>query len=128
MLWKDNREEVSEGLYALSCRPDLRVRLWASCSVNGVRYNTTDRERHRQTQNSGVLVDGTHNGVPTEFYGQLKEIVELSYNSDLEFIRTLYFFGVSGSVKMAKLEPLEMMVISDQSILRGFGTSQIHSY
>ena len=121
MLWKDNREEVSEGLYALS----FRVRLWASCSVSGVRYNTTDRERHRQTQNSGVLVDGTHNGVPTEFYGQLKEIVELSYNSDLEFIRTVVLFRCEW---LAKLEPLEMMVISDQSILRGFGTSQIHSY
>jgi len=86
MLWKDNREEVSEGLYAISCRPDLRVKLWASSSVNGVPYNTIDRERQRQTQNSGVLVDGTHNRVLTEFYGQLKEIVELSYNSNLEFI------------------------------------------
>ena len=56
------------------------------CSVNGVRCNTIDRERQRQTQNSGVLVDGTHNGVLTELYGQLKEIVELSYNSNLEFI------------------------------------------
>ena len=69
MLWKDNREEVSEGLYAISCRTDLRVKLWASCSVNGVRYNTFDRERQRHTQNSGVLVDRTHNGVSTEFYG-----------------------------------------------------------
>ena len=92
MLWKDNREEVSEGLYAISCRPDLRVKLWASSSVNGVPYNTIDHERQRQTQNSGVLVDGTHNRVSTEFYGQLKEIVELSYNSNLEFIRTVVLF------------------------------------
>ena len=69
MLWKDNREEVSEGLYAISYCPDLRVKIWASCSVNGVRYNTIDGERQRQTQNRGVLVDGTHNGVSTEFYG-----------------------------------------------------------
>ena len=86
MLWKDNHEEVSEGLYAISCRPNLRVKLWVSCSVNGVRYNTINHERQRHTQNSGVLVDGTHNGVSTEFYGQLKEIVELSYNSNLEII------------------------------------------
>jgi len=92
MLWKDNREEVSEGLYAISCRPDLRVRLWSSCSVNGVRYNTIDRERQRQTQNSGVLAEGTHNGVSTEFYGQLKEIVQLSYNSNLQMIRTVVLF------------------------------------
>lgn len=90
--WKDNREEVSEGLYALSCRPDLRVMLWASCIVNGVRYNTVDRERHRQTQNSGVLVDGSHSGVFTEFYGQLTEIIELNYNSNLEFQRKVVLF------------------------------------
>ena len=68
------------------------MNLWASCSVNGVRYNTVDRERQRQTQNNGVLVDGTHNGLATEFYGQLREIVELSYNSSLECIRTVILF------------------------------------
>ena len=92
MLWKDNREEVNEGLYAISCPPDLRVKLWSSCSVNGVRYNTVDRERERQTQNSGVLVDGTHNNLQTEFYGQVKEIVQLTYNSNLESIRTVVLF------------------------------------
>ena len=89
---KDNREVVSEGLYAISYCPDLRVKIWASCSVNGVRYNTIDGERQRQTQNRGVLVDGSHNGVSIEFYGHLKEIVELSYNSNLEFIRTVVLF------------------------------------
>ena len=68
------------------------MNLWASCSVNGVRYNTVDRERQRQTQNNGVLVDGTHNGLATKFYGQLREIVELSYNSSLECIRTVILF------------------------------------
>lgn len=91
-MWKDNREEVREGLYALSCRPDLRVKKWASCNVNGFRYNTVDRERHRQTPNSGVLVDGSHNGVFTEFYGQLIEIIELNYNSNLEFQRKVVLF------------------------------------
>ena len=37
-------------------------------------------------------MDGTHNGVSIEFYGQLKEIVELSYNFNLEFIRTVVLF------------------------------------
>ena len=92
------------------------MNLWASCSVNGVRYNTVDRERQRQTQNNGVLVDGTHNGLATEFYGQLREIVELSYNSSLECIRTVVLFGVTGSIKMAKLEPLEMMAFLDPSM------------
>ena len=60
--------------------------------MNGVRYNTVDRERNRQTQNSGVLVDGTHNGVSIEYYGQLREIIELDYNSNLEFTRKVVLF------------------------------------
>jgi hypothetical protein len=38
----DHPEEVTEGLFALSCGPDLRVRFSASCIVNGVWYNTVD--------------------------------------------------------------------------------------
>jgi len=78
------------------------VNLWASCSVNGVRYNTVDRERQRQTQNNGVLVDGTHNGLATEFYGQLREIVELSYNSSL----VTEFYGQLREIAMFDLGDL----------------------
>ena len=114
MLWKDNREEVSEGLYAISCRTDLRVKLWASCSVNGVRYC----ERQRQTQNSGVLVDGTHNGVSIEFYGHLKEIVELSYNSNLEFIRTVVLFWHQYREVLEQVRPIYISNSIKKGLLR----------
>jgi hypothetical protein len=42
----DHPEEVIEGLFALSCGPDLRVRFSASCMVNGVWYNTMDHEKY----------------------------------------------------------------------------------
>jgi hypothetical protein len=72
-----NGKDVSGDLYALSCQPDLRVRIFSACIVGGVRFHTIERERNRRTQNSGVMVDGTHNGEDIEFYGCLKEIIQL---------------------------------------------------
>ncbi|XP_066347783.1 uncharacterized protein [Miscanthus floridulus] len=70
---KENPESVSEGLWALSCGPDLRVKTCAACKVNGVRYSTVDRENFLLTQNSGVMTEGSHDGNNIDFYGVLKE-------------------------------------------------------
>ncbi|EAY97045.1 hypothetical protein OsI_18969 [Oryza sativa Indica Group] len=91
-LRKENPGVVSEALFALSCGPDLRVKSCASCIVNGVRYSTVDREKYLQTQNSGVMVDGTHEGDNIEFYGVLREILDLQYNSDLDIYRSVVLF------------------------------------
>ncbi|XP_066323971.1 uncharacterized protein [Miscanthus floridulus] len=80
---KENPESVSEGLWALSCGPDLRVKTCAACKVNGVRYSTVDREKFLLTQNSGVLTEGSHNGKDVDFYGVLKED---EYGSDTEHV------------------------------------------
>jgi len=87
-----NGEDISDDLYALSCEPDLRVRLFSACLVHGVRYHTVDRERNRRTQNSGVMVEGTHDGDNIDFYGCLKEIIQLQYNSDLSNSRSVVLF------------------------------------
>jgi hypothetical protein len=68
-------EDIDDDLYALACEPDLRVRIFSACLVDGVRYHTIDRERNRRTQNSGVMVEGTHNNECIDFYGCLKEII-----------------------------------------------------
>ncbi|KAF5451784.1 hypothetical protein F2P56_026856 [Juglans regia] len=47
--------------------------------MNGVRFHTKERERHRRTQNSGVVVHGHHQGSPVDFYGVLHDIIELRY-------------------------------------------------
>lgn len=54
-------KDVPDGLYALSCEPDLRVRIFSGCLIDGVRYHTADREKYRRTQNSGVMAEGSHN-------------------------------------------------------------------
>ena len=38
-------EDINDELYALSCEPDLRVRIFSACLVDGVRYHTVDREK-----------------------------------------------------------------------------------
>lgn len=84
--------EVSDDLYSLACQPDMRVRLYSACIVDGVRYHTIDREKNRKTQNSGVMVQGTHNGEHIDFYGCLQDIIELQYNSSQDVRRTVVLF------------------------------------
>ena len=91
-------EEVSDVLYALSCEPDLRVRIFSGYLVDGIRFHTTDRDKSRRTQNNGVMAEGTHDGDPIDFYGSLKEIIELQYNSDLQWISS----DVIGLILMPK--------------------------
>lgn len=86
------KQDVSDDLYALSCQPNLRARIFSACIVDGVRYHTLDREEYRKTQNSGVMVEGTHNGQYIDFYGRLKEIIEMTYNSDSRVKRTVVLF------------------------------------
>ncbi|XP_039778099.1 uncharacterized protein LOC120645374 [Panicum virgatum] len=62
-----HQEEVDDGLFSLACGPDFRVRKYSSCIVNGVRFNTIDRDKNKKTQNSGVMT---------------QEIIQLEYNFD----------------------------------------------
>jgi hypothetical protein len=82
MLRDTNPEEVDEDLFSLACGPDFRVRKYSSCIVNGVRFNTVDRDKHRKTQNSGIMTQGTHNSQDIDFFGTLKEIIQIDYNLD----------------------------------------------
>ena len=89
---KENPASVSEGLWALSCGPVKRVKTSAACKINGMRYSTVDREKFLKTQNSGVMTDGEHNGKKIDFYGVLKEVIELQYISNYQVSRTVVLF------------------------------------
>jgi hypothetical protein len=75
-------EEVDDDLFSLACGPDFRVRKYSSCIVNGIRFNTMDRDKNRRTQNSGVMTKSTHKNNPIDFNGILKEIIRLEYNGN----------------------------------------------
>eukprot|EP00267_Zea_mays_P047756 XP_020400249.1 uncharacterized protein LOC109942570 [Zea mays] len=88
----ENPELVSEGLWALSCGPARRVKTSTACKINGVQFSTVDREKFMQTQNSGVMTEGEHNGENIDFYGVLKEVIELQYNSNYQVRRSVVVF------------------------------------
>ena len=77
-----DQEEVDDDLFALACGPDFRVKKYSSCVVNGVRFNTIDHDKNKKTQNSGVMAQGAHNGQPIDFFGTLKEIIQIEYLED----------------------------------------------
>lgn len=47
--------------------------------MNDIRFHTKQREQHRLSQNSRVVVLGEHDGKPVDFYGVLIDIIELYY-------------------------------------------------
>ena len=108
-LHREKPTEVSEGLYALSCGPDIRVWVYATFSINGVRYSTVDREKSLRTQNSGVMTAGAHEGQSVEFYGVLKEVIQLMYNSSVQSHRMVVLlrydkYNLDGTTKSAGID------------------------
>jgi hypothetical protein len=45
-----------------------------------VRVHTVDHNKNKKMQNSGVMSQSTHNGQVTDFFGTLKETIQLDYN------------------------------------------------
>ncbi len=59
--------------------PDRRVCKYPGCIINGHRFRTMKRDANKNTQNSGIVVKGDHNGEEIYFFGVLKDVIELSY-------------------------------------------------
>ena len=74
-----NAANVSKELYSLACGSDALVAVYQGCIVNGVRFHTKDREHTRRTQNSGIFVSGEDGGTKTDYYGELRNVLELTY-------------------------------------------------
>jgi hypothetical protein len=47
--------------------------------VNGVRYHTKEYAKTRNTQNSDIFISGDNGNSVSEYYGELKNILELRY-------------------------------------------------
>ena len=70
---RNNDEEIDDDLFSLACGPDCRVKKYSSYIVNGVRFNTAERDKNKKTQNSGVMVQGEHSGQVIDFFGILRD-------------------------------------------------------
>ncbi|KAL3626952.1 hypothetical protein CASFOL_029165 [Castilleja foliolosa] len=83
-LYNDDRSAINESLYSLACAPNMCIKKFAGCIVNGVRFLTRERDSHRKTQNSGIVVDGNHGDEMLSFYGVLDDIIQLDYVRGLQ--------------------------------------------
>ncbi|KAF7153609.1 hypothetical protein RHSIM_Rhsim01G0162500 [Rhododendron simsii] len=71
--------EATEDLWSLANGPLVNVNIYSGCISNGIRFHTKDRDSHRKSQNSGVMVEGDHEGKTIGFYGNLCRVWELHY-------------------------------------------------
>lgn len=71
--------EATDELYALACGPDNRIQSYPGCIVNGVRYIIEDRDKGHVTQNCGIFVSGENENTTNDFYGVLKDVIQLNY-------------------------------------------------
>jgi hypothetical protein len=76
----DNRRSADNGskqLYDLACGSEHHVRSYGGCIVNGVRYHTKEYAKTHTTQNSSIFVSGDDSNSVMEYFGKLKNILEL---------------------------------------------------
>ncbi|GKD22236.1 hypothetical protein Tco_1223939, partial [Tanacetum coccineum] len=72
---KKVRDGCSEELFSLACRP-ISACTYPACIVNGVKFVVHERDILHTTQCSGVSTLGLDGEM---YYGQLEEILELTY-------------------------------------------------
>ena len=78
-ICRRNAVNVSQELYSLACGPDPQVAFFKGCIVNGVRFHTKVRNQTRRTQNNGITIPGEHESMNINYYGELKNILDLRY-------------------------------------------------
>jgi hypothetical protein len=75
-----------------------------------------DHEKFMQSQNSGVMTEGTHHMKPIDFYGVLKEVIELLYPQIMKFVGWWLYFDAIGTTNKARLWAFEMTNFSNPSM------------
>jgi hypothetical protein len=81
---------AAKSLSSLSLDPERKVKCYNGYFVNGYVFHTEEYGHGRKTYNNGVCVKGsTSSELKVDYYGRLKEVVELQYYS--EQIRVFLF-------------------------------------
>ena len=74
---------VSKSFSLLSLGPERKVKCYNGYFVNGYVFHTEEYGQRRKTYNYGVCVKGsTSSEFQVDYYGRLKEVVELQYHSE----------------------------------------------
>lgn len=94
-------------MLSLSRGPTKNARSYQGYFINGYRFHTKQSQIKRRTQNSGVVVKGDEVSGERDFFGVLKEVLELEYdapyNGGME-PKVVFCLGVIGTtcIVMAK--------------------------
>ncbi|XP_058211618.1 uncharacterized protein LOC131323794 [Rhododendron vialii] len=78
-LRKQGSPEATNELWSLANGPGPIINTYSGCISNGVRFLTIERDNRHTTQNSGVVVEGEHEGQTINFYGFLTKVWEMTY-------------------------------------------------
>jgi hypothetical protein len=88
-----NLVNAPEDLKSLALGPDARVVVHHMCNVNGARFRSFEREKNMRTQNSGIMTRASvSDGQDQEYYGVMKEVLELQYTRNKHGDRSVFLF------------------------------------
>ena len=71
---ENDSSEVAKQMWSLANGPKLLMKEYSVCMVNGVRFHTKDLDNRCVTQNSGVSIEGDHDGQIHDFYDHVYKI------------------------------------------------------
>jgi hypothetical protein len=78
------KQHITEKIMKLAEKPSNYGKRFSGLSINGFTFHTTSREDNRQTQNSGVVNVSEDDNI--NYYGRIKDIIELNYNGAFKVI------------------------------------------
>ena len=81
LIKHDGHPNWSRELRLLGMKP-VYSRVYSLCKVNGVLFRCEERDNRLKTENSGVMVHGSSDGV--DYYGVLHSVVELFYGEGMK--------------------------------------------
>ena len=71
--------EATDEMWSMANGPNSLVNTYSGCICNGVRFHARDRDNHRKSQNSGLVVEGDHEGQFIKLYGYICKVWEMTY-------------------------------------------------
>ncbi|GMP35949.1 hypothetical protein CsSME_00008210 [Camellia sinensis var. sinensis] len=97
--------EATDEMWSLANGPNALVNTYSGCIANGVRFHTIDRDNRRKCQNSGLVVEGDHEGQLIKFYGYLCKVWELTYLFGHRVVLFQCEWYNTGSSRTLRVEP-----------------------
>ena len=83
---------TNQHLRDLSLGPLIEVKQWHTLYVNGYKFHIDAWSQGKKTTNSGVYVKGLTDGGEDDFYGIIKHIYEIEYNTSSTLKKVFVFY------------------------------------